>query len=265
MSSSQGQGWDPDRYGQFETERSQPFRDLAALVEQEEALSVLDLGSGTGELTAWLHRKLSADETVGVDRSEAMINRAAVHAGDGVRFEHAEIEAFIDGQPNGVWPLVWSNAALQWLPDHGTLIPRILELVAPTGQIAIQMPVNVDNPSHLIARQLGTDPRFAASLDGYERKDTVQSPEWYAAMLHESGFTIQQISVQVYGHVLPETRSISDWVQGSLLTPYRERLSSETYSEFIEAYELRLIEQLGDHHPCFYPFKRLLIWGRRTI
>ena len=126
------------------------------------------------------------------------------------------------------------------------------------------MPANADHPSHQIARELAHDPRFSGPLGGYEREDTLQAPEWYATTLHNLGFSRPNVRVQVYGHVLPSTRSVSEWVQGSLLTPYRERLSAEAYTEFLEVYNARLLEVLGDHEPYFYPFKRLLIHARRS-
>jgi trans-aconitate 2-methyltransferase len=261
---SAGQGWDPLQYGQFERERSQPFYDLAALVERRPALRVLDLGCGTGELTAWLHRELGAAATLGIDRAESMLEQASVFAEEGVRFEQATIEDTIASQHTGAFELVFSNAALQWLPEHELLIPAVAELVGAGGQLAIQMPANTDHPSHQIARRLGGDARFAGSLSGFEREDTVREPEWYAAQLHALGFEAQHVRMQVYGHVLPETRSVIEWVKGSLLTPYRERLESEVYAEFLSEYEQRLVAALGDRRPFFYPFKRLLLWARRA-
>ena len=260
---SAGQGWDPGQYGQFEWERSQPFHDLAALVERRPALRVLDLGCGTGELTAWLHRELGAAATLGIDRAESMLEQASAFAGDGVRFEQATIEETIASQHAGAFGLVFSNAALQWLPDHELLLPALAELVGAGGQLAIQMPANGDHPSHQIARELGRDARFAGPLGGFEREDTVRAPEWYAGQLYALGFETQQVRMQVYGHVLPETRSLIEWVKGSLLTPYRERLEAEVYAEFLSEYEQRLVAALGDRRPFFYSFKRLLLWARR--
>ena len=261
---SAGQGWDPGQYGQFERERSQPFYDLAALVERRPALRVLDLGSGTGELTAWLHRELAASATLGVDRAGPMLEQAAAFAGGGVRFEQGTIEEAIASQPVGAWNLVFSNAALQWLPDHEALFPALAGLVGAGGQLAVQMPANADHPSHQIARELGRDRRYAGPLGGFEREDTVRAPEWYAEQLYALGFESQQVRMQVYGHVLPSTRSVSAWVQGSLLTPYRERLAPEVYSEFLSEYEDRLVSTLGDREPFFYAFKRLLMWAKRA-
>ena len=260
---ARGEGWDPGQYGQFEQERSRPFYDLVSLVERREAMRVLDLGCGTGKLTAWLHRALEAGETLGIDRAQSMLDRAPSPLPQGLRFERHTIEDVLAAERPGRWDLVFSNAALQWLPGHDRLVPAVARLVGPGGQLAIQVPANTDHLSHQIARSLATDHRFAGPLDGYEREDTVRSPEWYAEQLYALGFESQQVRLQIYGHVLPSTRSVSDWVQGSLLTPYRERLGPALYQMFLAIYEERVAAQLGESSPYFYPFKRLLIWARR--
>jgi len=193
-----------------------------------------------------------------------MLEQASAFAGEGVRCEEATIEETIASQHAGTFGLVFSNAALQWLPEHELLMLAVAELVGAGGQLAIQMPANADHPSHQIARELGRDVRFAGPLGGFEREDTVRAPEWYAAQLHALGFEAQHVRMQVYGHVLPETRSVIEWVKGSLLTPYRERLETEVYAEFLSEYEQRLVAELGDRRPFFYPFKRLLLWARRA-
>ena len=59
--------WDPNQYERFKAERAQPFYDLVSLVEREPGMRVIDLGCGTGQLTAWLHSELGASETLGID------------------------------------------------------------------------------------------------------------------------------------------------------------------------------------------------------
>ena len=90
------------------------------------------------------------------------------------------------------------------------------------------------------------------------------TPVRYAELLHALGFVRQQVRRQVYAHVLPETRAVVEWVKGSLLTPFRERLSAEGYAHFLERYEHELLSAEGDRRPYLYPFKRILIWGRRA-
>ena len=138
-----------------------------------------------------------------------------------------------------------------------------LEAFAPGGQIAVQLPANDDHPSHVIARALAGS-EFRDQLEGYERVFPLLTPVRYAELLHELGFVRQQVRMQVYAHVLPDTRAVIEWVKGSLLTPFRERLSAADYARFLERYEHELLAAEGDQQPYLYPFKRILMWGRRA-
>src|SRR6266508_100617 len=142
--------WNPARYGKFRSERSAPFLDLLALVERGDAPRVVDLGSGAGELTRLAHESLAARETVGVDSSAAMLEKAAAHAGGGVSFRQGDIGAF--AEPG--FDVLLSNAALHWVPDHRALLPRLARLLPERGQLAIQVPANEMHPSHATAREV---------------------------------------------------------------------------------------------------------------
>lgn len=264
MTTSAGE-WQPGQYARFQAQRDQPFIDLAGLVQRDRAMRVLDLGSGTGRLTAWLHTELRATETLGVDSSEAMLAEASAHASGGVRFERSDIEAFADAARSDgrTFDLVFSNAALQWIDDHAALFPRIAALVRPGGQLAVQMPWNDDHASHDVARELARSERFSGALGGYVRPDPVRAPEWYAELLYTLGFEEQRVQMVVYPHVLPDTHGVVEWVKGSLLTAYRRRLDPQTYEAFVAAYEDALLARLGERAPYFYGFKRILMWGRR--
>ena len=244
--------WDPTQYERFKDERAQPFRDLASLIERRPRMRVVDLGCGTGELTRELHDQLAAEETVGIDSSETMLLKSASFGSEVLRFERGEIETFVADCP---FDLIFSNAALHWVPDHERLFARLVALLSPHGQLAVQMPANHDHPSHRIASEVG-------ALFGIPtRTVNVPPPEWYAALLHRLGFARQHVRLQVYGHVLPSTEGVVEWTKGTTLTPYREALLPERYDEFLAAYTTRVVEELGDSRPYFYTFKRVLMWA----
>lgn len=243
--------WDPSQYEQFKDERAQPFRDLAALIERRPRMRVADLGCGTGELTRELHEQLAAEETIGIDSSETMLLKSQSFGSDVLRFERGNIEAFVTDRP---FDLIFSNAALHWIPDHEHLFAKLVALLSPHGQLAVQMPANHDHPSHRIAADLA--PSF-----GISSKLNVLPPERYAALLHHLGFARQHIRLQVYGHVLPSSADVVEWTKGTTLTPYREALSPERYDEFLAEYTSRVVESLGDARPYFYTFKRALMWA----
>jgi trans-aconitate 2-methyltransferase len=252
--------WNPEQYGRFRDERARPFFDLLDLVQPRPGMCVVDLGCGTGELTRELHRKLAARETIGIDNSPAMLARSAAFAGDGLRFEQGDIGAFAS---EGGYDLVFSNAALHWIPDHEALLPRLAAALTETGQLAVQVPANDDHPSHTTAVEVAREAPFREALGGHVRESPVLAPEVYATLLHRLGFREQHVRLQVYAHELGSREAVVEWVRGSVLTDYERRLPAELWPRFLERYRERLLPQLDDTRPFFYPFTRVLMWGAR--
>lgn len=255
--------WDPQQYERFQAERTQPFFDLLQLVQKAPGMRVADLGCGTGELTRHLHRHLQAQETVGIDSSESMLARSWAFAGDGLRFRCEDIANL---RAPGHYDLLFSNAALHWLPGHAQLLRRLTDSLAEGGQLAIQMPAHGDHPSHRVAAEVAAEPPFREALaqgapPGPARK--VLAPWEYAAILDRLGFRQQRVELRVYGHHLASRDEVVEWVKGSLLTEYKGRLPAPLYDRFVARYREALLPQLDDTRPYFYPFQRLLLWARR--
>ena len=198
-----------------------------------------------------LHEKLNARETIGIDNSASMLAKAQAYvepalsrlepAGEPVlRFRNESIESFNESG----FDLIFSNAALHWVADHEALFRRLAAL---GQQIAIQMPANDDHPSHAIAaevaRELGMKPKPVHVL----------APERYSQLLFELGFKRQHVRLQIYGHVLPSSEDVVEWVKGTLLTYY------ESEPRFMERYRERLLARIGGKSPYFYTYKRLLM------
>ncbi len=251
--------WNPDRYGKFRDERAAPFHDLLALVERGNAPRVVDLGCGTGELTRLAHETLAARETVGVDSSAAMLEKAAAQAVDGLSFRQGDIGAF--DAPG--FDVILSNAALHWVPDHGALLSRLAGLLAPGGQLAIQVPANDAHPSHAVARAVAREPAFAGPLGGFVRESPVLDPETYAAALFRLGFSAQRVRLEVYAHRLTAREDVVEWVRGTTLTDYEKRLDPPTWARFLDRYRESLMAVLPDERPFLYTYRRLFLWGRR--
>jgi trans-aconitate 2-methyltransferase len=251
-------GWDPARYEQFAAEREQPFWDLLALVEPVDGGTVVDLGCGTGRLTRALHERSRAAETIGIDSSANMLARA--EPGDGLRFVRADIA---DYAPPGALAVAFSNAALHWVPDHRALFARLRDWLAPGGQLAVQMPDNMDAITHRTAAEVARDPRFAPHLEGVQRRGALLTAEEYAVLLHELGFERQVVLRRIYAHRLPGREDVVEWFRGSLLTEYEQLLPADAYAEFLPAYREALLPRLDDRRPYLLPFPRLFIWARR--
>ena len=261
--------WDPGQYRKFAAERAKPFWDLVGLVATDRPIArAVDLGCGDGVLTAQAAERLGIVEMVGIDDSPAMLADAAASANSGVRFELGDIAAWGgDRAGEGVHDLVLANASLQWVPDHPRALARWAAALAPHGQLAVQVPTNADHPSHLLAAEVAAVEPFASAFDGPPPPDQVAAnvlrPEDYAELFYELGFADQVVRLQVYGHVLNSTAAVVEWVRGTTLTRFFKRLPTELHEPFVDAYRRALLARLGEHAPYFYPFKRILMWGRR--
>ena len=255
--------WDPAQYGRFREERRRPFEDLLALIHPVPGGRVVDLGSGNGELTLELHRHAQAAETIGIDRSAAMLAAAGGFAGTGVTFRQQDIAHF-PGPADGRFDVIAANSSLHWVRDQPALLRRLAGALAEHGQLAFQVPANFDHPSHTLAGEVAAEAPFAAALAARPiHLPSVLAPQVYARLLYDGGFTEQHVRLQVYGHLLPSTSEVVEWLKGSYLTPFREGLAPDLYEEFLGRYRSRLVAVLGDQQPYFYPFKRILCWGRR--
>ena len=256
-------GWDPAQYEKFAAERAQPFFDLLAFVQPAPGGDVIDLGCGTGELTARLHVHTGAATTLGIDNSAAMLERAETFETQGLRFEAADI-ARLDATER--FDVIFANASLQWLPDHPALLARLARGLRPAGQLAVQVPANADHPSHTVAAQLATESPYLQAMPGAPPADAVLGvlkPERYAELLDELGFADQHVRLQVYGHHLGSSADVAEWTKGTSLVRFRQVLPPDVFEAFVDDYRRRLVECLGERSPYFYAFKRILLWGRK--
>jgi trans-aconitate 2-methyltransferase len=255
--------WDPEQYLRFAEERKRPFDDLLAGVTPVPGGRVVDLGCGPGNLTLELHDTLRASETIGVDSSEPMLDRARALLGPGVpasghlRFERGRLEAY---EPDAPVDVVFANASLHWVPDHATLLARLAGHLAPGGQLAFQVPAAHDHPSHVVATELG----WSRGLEVRGGAQNVLAPDVYATVLHDLGLTDIDVVLRVYGFELPTTDDVVEWTKGTLLTGYRAQLDDAAYAEFEDEYRRRLVAEVGDRRPYYYAFKRILARARRA-
>lgn len=249
--------WDPEQYRKFQSERFAPFADLFEMIDVRPGLRVVDLGCGTGELTARLAEQLPGSDVLGIDASAEMLAQAQLLARPDLRFEQRAIE-----DVTGSWDIVFSHAALQWVEDHRALVPRVFALVAPGGQIAVQVPSNHNHDAHILIRETAAEEPFRAALGGWARIAPVLSIDEYAEILYANGATDVIVIEKVYPHVLEDADAIADWVKGTALVPYLERLPGDLREPFMTRYRHELRARWPEP-PVFYPFRRTLFAAKR--
>jgi trans-aconitate 2-methyltransferase len=257
--------WDPEQYRRCADERAQPFHDLLDRLGSGPFDRAVDLGCGPGELTALAAERLSIGHITGLDNSPTMLASAAAHASHRVAFETSDIATWTS---DGDHDLVLAAASLQWVPDHRNVLARWVAALAPGGRIAVQVPANSHAPTHVVAARVAErEPHRSAFGPGGPPADPVARnvlrPDEYARILHDLGCVDIDVDLHVYAHVLPSTHHVVEWVKGTTLTRFRAALSAAAYDALLADYERELIDEMGNHEPCFFPFSRILFTATR--
>jgi len=253
--------WDPDRYLTFADERSRPFRELLVRVDAEHPRAVVDLGCGTGDLTALLAQRWPDADVLGIDSSAEMVTRAT--ASGRLRFEVGDLRAWVNGPSEPVDVLI-SNATLQWLPDHLDLLPQLVEKVTPGGWFACGVPGNFDEPSHTIRRDLAAQAPYVQ----HTRDVAVPAshpPETYLDRLAGLGLRAD-VWETTYLHVLGGDDPVFTWVSATGARPtlqalprgLREQFEAEFRSRLRAAYPAR---DFG----VVLPFRRIFMVAQRPF
>lgn len=248
--------WNPDTYNKFKSERFEPFYDVLNLIRIKPGMDVVDLGCGTGELTRKLADALPGSSVLGIDSSREMLDQSREFEHEGLRFELRSIEAQVESFQK--WDLVFSNAALQWVENHEVLFQKIISGLKPNGQMAIQMPAQHHNISNRILHLLADEPPYQKILQGWKRISPVLDIDRYAGLIYKHGGTNIIAYEKIYPLILPDAHALFDWVSGTALLPYLERLHGESRQKFIDEYKNRLHLEF-DKTPVFYPFRRIIL------
>jgi trans-aconitate 2-methyltransferase len=252
--------WNPEVYNQFKNIRYQPFFDLMNLISSENLKKAIDIGCGTGEQTHILSEKFDDAEFLGIDSSIEMLAEAHQFKSAKLNFKQMSVEHLIETEEK--WDLIFSNAALQWSDNHETLFPKLISLLNENGQFAVQMPIQAENVLNKILFQLASEEPFCSQLDGWNRVSPVLSIDEYTQIMFAHGLKDLNISVKVYPIIADDAEKLYQFISGSALIPYVERLDEVSKENFISEYKKRI----GGHFksfPSLYAFKRLLLYGKK--
>ncbi len=249
--------WDPKKYNEFKDERAKPFNDLTSHIVDKPNLKVIDLGCGTGELTQKLSQKLTNPFVLGVDNSAEMLVKAPVQKN--LEFKEIPISEQINSETK--WDLIFSNAALQWIDNHNELFPKIISRINPGGQLAVQMPQQNENILNKILLQLVQEEPFASYLNNWTRPSPVLTLDEYAKILFENGGKDLILYEKVYPLISTKKDDFFDFISGSALTVYQERLGEKEFAALASEFKKR-IDSYFPSVPSIYAFKRLIIYAK---
>ncbi|MDQ1164504.1 methyltransferase domain-containing protein [Flavobacterium sp. SORGH_AS_0622] len=249
--------WDPKKYNEFKEERSKPFLDLTSHIVDKPNLKVIDLGCGTGELTKKLSEKLTNPIVLGIDNSAEMLAKAPL--GSHLNFEKRTILEQLENETK--WDLIFSNAALQWIDNHNELFKKIISRINPGGQLAVQMPQQNENILNKILLNLVQEEPFSSYLNNWTRPSPVLTLDEYAKILFQNGGKDLVLYEKVYPLISANKNDFFDFISGSALTVYQERLKPNEFEELSNEFKKR-IDTYFPVVPSIYAFRRLIIYGK---
>ncbi|MFJ2485855.1 trans-aconitate 2-methyltransferase [Pseudomonas sp. NPDC087639] len=254
--------WSAKQYVAFEDERTRPARDLLAAIPTADARSVVDIGCGPGNSTELLVQRFAGAKVSGLDSSPDMIDAARKRLPQ-LQFDVAEIDQWAD---EGPFDVIFANAVLQWVPDHASLLPALAGKLSAGGSLAIQMPDNLNEPSHRLMREVAANGPWAGKLAGAAGQRTeVASASEYFSMLRPCCARVD-VWRTTYHHQLPGgAAGVVEWFKGSGLIPFLSPLTESERGQYLELY----LAEVEKAYPALadgsvlLPFPRLFIVATR--
>jgi trans-aconitate 2-methyltransferase len=253
--------WDADLYLRFANERTQPAIDLLARVGLDAPRRVIDLGCGPGNSTALLRGRWPEAAITGLDNSPEMIAAARRDGPEG-EWVLGDIATWTAEEP---YDLVFSNATLQWLPDHGALYPRLFAQVAPGGAFAVQIPVFHTTALQRVLLALADEPAWRERLGPATRALVAESPGFYYDALVSQAARVDLWETE-YQHVLAGPDAIVEWISGTRLRPYLEALGDDAdRRDFLARLRAGIADLYRPQRDCrvLFPFRRLFLVAYR--
>jgi trans-aconitate 2-methyltransferase len=254
--------WSPKQYLAFEDERTRPVRDLMAAIPDTTARWVIDIGCGPGNSTEVLAARFPGAAVTGLDSSSAMIDAARLRLPQ-FQFAVADIATW---EAPGPFDAILANAVLQWLPDHATLLPHLIGALAPGGSLAVQMPDNLDEPSHRLMRDVAAEGPWAGTLaDAAGARTAMGSADWFYRLLRPLCARVD-VWRTTYHHALPGgPGAVVEWFKGSGLRPFLAPLTADEQAAYLADYTARIAlayPAMADD-TVLLPFPRLFIVATR--
>src|SRR5580692_2474658 len=178
--------------------------DLVDLLAPQPGERILDLGCGTGHLTAQIAAR--GADTLGLDASVSMIAQARQNYPK-LKFALGDASAFRFDEP---FDAVFSNAALHWIPDAAGVIENVARALKPDGRFVLEMGgkgniARIVNVLREVVREAGYAPRNPWFFP---------SAGEYATLLEQHGFEVETLwTIERWNKLEHPEKGLREWLE----------------------------------------------------
>lgn len=220
--------WNSEQYLMFENERTQPAIDLANRINIDNPKKIIDIGCGPGNSTQVLACKFPNAYILGVDNSPNMIETAKRNYPN-LDFKICDVSKELSIFENN-FDVVFSNACIQWIPNHNQILKNLIGLLKPNGILAVQIPINYKEPIHKIIEDISTNGKWKSEFNNHRNFYNKTQSEYFDLLSEiSSEFSMWETT---YCHKLKSHQEIIEWYRGTGLRPYLDVISDEKKKAF---------------------------------
>ena len=247
--------WNPDLYLKFDKERIQPTIDLVSRIDFDSPSKIIDIGCGPGNSTQILAQRWPKSQISGVDNSQAMIDKASY---DFPNQDWKLLDAGTD-EIKDKYDIVFSNATIQWIPNHNDLLEKFKNILTDKGIMAIQLPLFFEMPLGQSIARISKENRWSAITENVNDLFTIHDYSEYYDILSKLFKTIE-IWESNYVHIMDSQYSILEMIRSTGLRPYLNKLDNDV--DKLD-FEEKVLTDIKNYYPLqkngkvLFPFKRL--------
>lgn len=233
--------WDSGKYLMFENERTQPAIDLVNRINMDNPKKIIDIGCGPGNSTQVLAQKFPSAYILGIDSSANMIETAK-HDHPNIDFKICDVSKDLSKLDND-FDIVFSNACIQWIPNHNELLKNMMGLLKIGGKVAVQTPMNYQEPIHKIIGEVSTNEKWKSEFTNPRIFFNLSQGEYFDLLSDiSSEFYMWETT---YLHKLKSHSHIMEWYKSTGLRPYLDVLEYEKKKAFEKDVFDRVVKEYG--------------------
>jgi trans-aconitate methyltransferase len=214
---------------------------------------ILDLGCGTGHLTAQL--AAAGADVVGLDAAPSMIEQAS-QAYPNLSFEIVDARAFCFAEP---FDAVFSNAALHWVKEPSPVLDCVYRVLKPGGRFAAEF----GGRENITAIVAALDKVCRTTGIAFELPWYFPSIGEYVALLERAGLEVTFATLFDRSTPLEGEAGMRDWF-AMFLSDLLSRVPPERRHAFLELIERELRPELYRDGAWHADYRRLRVAARRV-